>query len=180
MKCFIALKRIGDTEKIVSWKSKGLLTEKFTTPTTTDNNLSPTIKWHENSKFCLTFKGTCLKQRNATYTPHNRINFFIVCEWNSWPRDLDSGYDIGFNTRMEFSLPDGSVGKNVIIFGVNISSFEHIDNKGKDILILGEGPTQGLDDTTLTGETQYSINFTRPNIKFCSSLHYNGSFLFIC
>ena len=81
---------------------------------------------------------------------------------------------------MEFSLPDGSVGKNVVIFGVNMSSFEHIDNKGKDILILGEGPTQGLDDTTLTGETQYSINFTRPNIKFCSSLHYNGSFLFIC
>ena len=28
----------------------------------------------------------------------------------------------------------------------------HIDNKKKDISILGEGPTQGLDDTTLIAE----------------------------
>ena len=33
----------------------------------------------------------------------------------------------------------------------------------------------------LTVETQYSINFTKPNIKFCWSLLYNGSnsFLFV-
>ena len=37
-----------------------------------------------------------------------------------------------------------------------MSSYVHVDNKGKDILILGEGPTQGLDDTTLTEE---AINF---------------------
>ena len=36
----------------------------------------------------------------------------------------------------------------------------YIDNKRKDILILGDGPTQGLDDTTLTAEAIYSINFT--------------------
>ena len=34
----------------------------------------------------------------------------------------------------------------------------HIDNKGKNILIFGEGPTQGLDDTTLTAEEEYPIN----------------------
>ena len=56
-----------------------------------------------------------------------------------------------------------------------MSSSVDIDNKGKYILILGKGPTQGLDDTTLTAETQYSINFTRPTIKFCLSLHYNGA-----
>ena len=33
----------------------------------------------------------------------------------------------------------------------------HVDNKGKDILILGEGPTQGLNDTTLTTEAKYPI-----------------------
>ena len=32
-----------------------------------------------------------------------------------------------------------------------MSSSAHVDNK-KDILIIGEGPTQGLDDTTLTAE----------------------------
>ena len=30
--------------------------------------------------------------------------------------------------------------------------FVHVDNKEKDVLILGEGPTQGLDGTTLTTE----------------------------
>ena len=57
----------------------------------------------------------------------------------------------------------------------------HVDNKGKDILILGIGPTQGLDDTTLTAEAQYSINFSISNRKFCLIMHYNGrsSFLFL-
>ena len=49
-----------------------------------------------------------------------------------------------FNTHGQYSLPEGSVGKNVIIFGVDMSSSVHIDNTGKDILILGKGPTQGL------------------------------------
>ena len=43
----------------------------------------------------------------------------------------------------------------------------HIDNKGKDILILGDGPTQGLDGTAFTSETKYSINFTQSHRKFC-------------
>ena len=42
-----------------------------------------------------------------------------------------------------------------------MSSSAHIDNKNKDILILGEGRTQRLDDTTLTADTKYSINFSR-------------------
>ena len=46
------------------------------------------------------------------------------------------------------------MGKNVIIFGADMSSSVHIDNKEKDILILGEEPTQGLDDTTLTAEAK--------------------------
>ena len=41
------------------------------------------------------------------------------------------------------------MGKNVIIFGVNMSSSVHIDNKSKDILILGKRPTQKLGDTKL-------------------------------
>ena len=68
-------------------------------------------------------------------------------------------YDIVFNSRSEFSVPDGSVGKNVIIFGIDISSSVHIDNNGKDILILGKGPTQELGYIMLTAEAQYSIIF---------------------
>ena len=57
----------------------------------------------------------------------------------------------------------------------------HVDNNGRDILILGEGPMQGVDDTQLIAEAKYSINFSRSNRKFCLSLHYNGSnsFLFL-
>ena len=73
------------------------------------------------------------------------------------------------------------MGRNVIIFGADMSSSMNVDNKNKDILILGQGPTQGLDDTTLTAEALYSINFTRPNKRFALSMHYNGSnsFLFV-
>ena len=58
-----------------------------------------------------------------------------------------------------------------------MSSYVHICNKNKDILFLGEGPTQGLDDTTLTAKTKYSINSTQPRKIFVLSLHYNGSII---
>ena len=64
-----------------------------------------------------------------------------------------------------------------------MSSSAHIDNKKKDILILGIGPTQGLEHTNYdaTAEKMYSINFTVTNITFCLRLHYNGanSYLFV-
>ena len=50
----------------------------------------------------------------------------------------------------------------------------------KDILILGKGPTQGLEHI-LTAERMYSINFTVTKKKFCLSLHYNrvNNYLFV-
>ena len=61
------------------------------------------------------------------------------------------------------------------------SSFVHINNNRNDILILGEGATQRLDNTTLTAEAIYHINFTHPSKRFELSLLYNGSssFLFV-
>ena len=70
-----------------------------------------------------------------------------------------SGYGIGFDRRSSFSFPSGGFGQNVLIFGADMSSSAHIDNKKKDILVLGKGPTQGLEHT-LTAEKMYSINFT--------------------
>ena len=66
-------------------------------------------------------------------------------------------YGIELDLHPEFSLPDGSVDKNVIIFGVEMRSSVHINRKVKDTLLLATGPTQGLGDTTLTAEVQYSI-----------------------
>ena len=62
-----------------------------------------------------------------------------------------------------------------------MGSSVHVDNKKKDILILDEGPTQGLDGTTLTAEKMYSIDFIATKTRFCLSLHYNGpnNYLFV-
>ena len=45
----------------------------------------------------------------------------------------------------------------------------------KNIFILGKGPTQGLKNTALTAQTEYSINFTKQGKKFCLSPHCNES-----
>ena len=57
----------------------------------------------------------------------------------------------------------------------------HVDNKGKDILILGKEPRHRLDDTALAAEAKYPINFIQSGKRFVLSLHYNGnnSFLFV-
>ena len=152
------------------------------------------------------FIGSCLKQPKISYTHGKVVNIYIVYELgasrshNKNPTlknflfgavtltknaDIDkywySGYGIGFDRKKAFSFP-GVVGfgQNVIIFGVDMSSSIHIDNKKKYILILGKGPTEGLQHT-LTAKKKYSINFTVAKKKFCLSLHYNGanSYLFV-
>ena len=88
---------------------------------------------------------------------------------------------IRFDRKSVFSFPSGvGFGQNMIIFGLDMSFSAHTDNKKKDILILGKGPTQGLEHT-LTAEKMYSINFTVTKKKFCLSLHYNraNTYLFV-
>ena len=91
-----------------------------------------------------------------------------------------SGYGIGFGKRGSFSFPGGGFGSNVIIFGVDMSSSVHVDNK-KQHFNYWKGPTQGLGAHSLTAEKMYSINFTVTRKKNCLSLHYNGanSYLFV-
>ena len=60
-----------------------------------------------------------------------------------------SGY--GFDKKEKFSVGN-EFGTNCIIFGSDMSSSVHVDNKKKYILILGEGSTQMLDGTTVTPE----------------------------
>ena len=91
------------------------------------------------------------------------------------------GYGIGFDSKETFSHPNiGGVCQNVKIFGAEMSS-AHANNTTKNILIVGEGFTPGLDDTTRYAKNMYSINFTATKKKFCLSLHFNGanSYLFV-
>ena len=85
-----------------------------------------------------------------------------------------SGYGIGFDRHGSFSSPGIGLGRNVIIFGIYMSSSTNTDNKKKYILILSKGLTQGLEHT-LSAEKMYSINFTENNKRFSFSLHCNGA-----
>ena len=145
----------------------------------------PALSYYHSSKIRVKFTGSCLKQDKITFNHKKVVNIYIVYELgassssNSDPTiknclfgvvtltknvDIDkykySGYGIGFNRRSSFSFPGGGFGQNIIIFGSDMNSSPHIDNKEKDISILGKGPTQGLGEHSLTVEKMYSINFT--------------------
>ena len=84
-----------------------------------------------------------------------------------------SGYGIGFDRKGEFSFGSNGFGRNVIIFGADMSSSVHANNRTKNILVLGKDFIQSLDNTTIYTEKFYSISFTENNKKICLSLHYN-------
>ena len=161
-------------------------------PAFVDHHLLPDIN----------FNGQCFINNNICI-PKKVINLYISYMLNPWLRNWNTDFKlknclfgsvklIQINTNIvaaaydlipvqNFSFTDGSMGRNIIIFGADMSSPVHIDNKNKDILISGEEPTQGLDDTTLTAEAKYAINFTQPKIRFAISLHCDrkNSFLFV-
>ena len=123
-----------------------------------------------------------MRHLNTNFTLGNCLLGFVKPTNNV---DLDkykyAGFNIGFGFCLDFLFTDGIFGKNAIIFGADMSASVHFDNKRKNISILGEGPTQGLNDTTLTAEAIYSISFTQPNKRFVLSLNYNenSSFSFV-
>ena len=53
-----------------------------------------------------------------------------------------------------------------MIFGADMSYSVHVDNKEKDILILGEDATQGLDSTTLTAEKSIWLTLQSLEMNF--------------
>ena len=150
--------------------------EKFTPLITSNKCRSPKLVWY-NSRIKLKFKGSCIKQEDKTvFTPKNVVNIFIVYDFDTWPRDINTDFTfkncffgsvkltknaepnnykyssqgIGCDSRSFYLWPDNTTRRSVIIFGADMNSYVHIDNKEKDILILGDGPTQGLDDNILT------------------------------
>ena len=91
------------------------------------------------------------------------------------------GHGIRFDLSGNFNHPDGGNSKNVIILGVDMTNSKHANNKTKDVLVLGHGLIQKIDDTTTYAEKMYSRNFTVANKTFCLSLRYSGddSYLFV-
>ena len=158
---------VGSGNYIYFLKSKGLSDENITPHVTPDYSLTPQLSYF-GTKTRVKFNGSCLKQDKITYNHGAIVNIYIVYEINknfnisNYPtlenclfgavsltknNDIDnykySRYGIGFYRKGTFSVCNG-FGRNCIIFGVEISSSVHVDNKKKDILIFGEGPAQVL------------------------------------
>ena len=151
---------------ISSWKSKGLSDETIKPPATSDNILSPLIDYRGN-KMRLKFNGGCLKQQKPAYTHRAIVNIYIVYEMDASSSHSDdltlenslfgpirltkntdinkyqySGYGIGFTRKSSFSFPGSGFGQNMLMFGADMSSSVHVDNKKKDILVIAKGPTK--------------------------------------
>ena len=143
-------KMITNTNHVSSWKSKGLIAESIKPPTTSDNSLTPALKYY-GTKARVKFTGICLKQSKISYAHGKVVNIYIVYELGASSvndptlknclfgavtltknADFDkygySGYGIGFDRRGSFSFPGGGCGQRILIFGVHISFSAHIDN----------------------------------------------------
>ena len=164
-----------------------------------NNTLAPKIGPEERNMH-LKFDGSCLKTTEKYFCFPTLIELIIytVYELDSNLNNFDpalencsfgavkltknadiekykyTGYGIGFDSKGTFLFPDGSFYQNVIIFGANMSSSVHANNKVNNILVLGKDFIQGISDTTIYAEKTYLINITKSRVRFCLSLHYNG------
>ena len=183
-------------------ESKRLSNERINSVNKSYHSINPNLSYY-GTKIKKEFNGSCLKQDKIAYNHEKVVNNYIVyavsknfniCSYPTLENCLFgavslskhsdqyiySGYSIGFDRKGNFSFGNG-FGRNVIIFGVDMISSVYVDNKKKDILILGEDPTQGLDGTTLTPGKSIQLFSLEKLRNFCLSLHYNeaNSYLFL-
>ena len=175
--------------------------EEISSITTSNYNQAASLAY-DNVRIKLKFVGDLLKQDKITYNHGPIVNIYIVYRLSpsitsyftlenclfvavKLTKNLRvitySGYGIAFNSNRSFSHPSGGYGKNVIILGADLSSYDHAINRVNNILVLGKDFIQGINNPTIYAEKNYSTNFTATNKKFCLSLHYNGdsSYLFV-
>ena len=128
--------------------------------------------------------------RDKSYTIQNALFGAMQITKNATDnlKNNYKGYGICFDERSQFghTMTEGgrthiTNGRNVLIFGVDMSFSVHATNRANHIYVMGDGFTQGIHDTTLYVEKKYFRNFTEPNVKFVLSLRYNGddSYLFV-
>ena len=154
---YFKMNTITNTTYVSSWKYKGLSVETIKPSTTSDNSPTPESNY-SGTKTRVKFNGSCLQQSKLSYTHSTIVNIYIVYEagassshindptlkiflfgavTSTKNTDIDrygySGYGIGFDRKSSFSFPSSGFGQNVLIFGVDMSSSAHIDNKKKDI-----------------------------------------------
>ena len=150
--------KVGNSDYVLSWTSKGLSNENITPRSTRTDFLSHSLNYL-STKIRIKFCGSCLQQNKITYTHGKIVNIYTLYEINKEDKtkisdttlenclsgavtltkhvNIDrygySGYGIGFDRKESFSFSGGGYGQNVLIFGVDMSSSLHIDNKKKKI-----------------------------------------------
>ena len=170
-------------------------------------------KVSEEVKMNVIFSGNYFKENKSIYPIKSVVNIYIVYELDKIKstRNTDFsiqiflfgavkitkdaspshnkyvGYGICFDEGSNFSSGKITSGKNVIIFGADMSFNNHERNRSKEMYVLGKDFIQGVTTvaptvttgnktpkTTIYAEKVYKHNFTEPNKKFVLSLHYNG------
>ena len=129
----------GNTQYILSWKSKGLSCESIKPPPVSNNLYNPLLS-HWGTETRVQFNKNCLKQSKISYTYWKIVNIYIIYEILSYTSGIDdptlvnclvgavtltknadidkyrySGYRTGFDRRSSFSFPGGGMAQNVII-----------------------------------------------------------------
>ena len=128
--------------------------------------------------------------RDESYTIRNALFGAMQVTKNATDYDKNNykGYGICFDERSEFghTITEGghahtTDARNVLIFGGDMSFSVHATNRANHIYLMGTGLTQGINDTTIYVEKNFSRNFTDFGKKLELSLHYNGdnSYLFV-
>ena len=71
--------KIGNSDYVLSWKSKGLSAESITPPSAPNNFLNPSFNYL-GTKIRARFSGSCLKQDKSIYSHRKIVNIYIVYE----------------------------------------------------------------------------------------------------
>ena len=87
-------KKIGNSDHISAWKSKGLSDESINLPATSDNSLTPSLDYI-GVRIRVKFNGQCLKQDKVTFIHKKIMNIYIVYEINLWPFGRDDDFTLG-------------------------------------------------------------------------------------
>ena len=126
--------------------------------------------------------------RNTYYTIQNALfGAMKITKNTDSSKNTYTGYGLCFDEGGEFghTVRQGNFdrttnAKNVIIFGVDMSSSIHATNRANNIYVMGKYFIQGINGTTIYVEKLFHNNFTEFEVKFGLSLHYNGdnSYLF--
>ena len=150
-----SFKKIANTISILSWKSKGLSDGVIKSPTVNNNILASKLE-HINKKMFVKFNGSCLIKQNKFTFNRKIVNIYIVYDLNSNSNDFDptlqnclfgavkltknsdidkykhSCYGIGFESKGRF-LHSNGLDRNAILFGADMSSSIHTNNKTRNI-----------------------------------------------